>query len=67
MQKGNKSFNGVGPLMADRTEYLQKAEIASARAQLRLGAVDGIEIDKKSCTGLKCNPAGLNDSTKPRS
>lgn len=67
MQKGNKSFNGVGPLMADRTEYLQKAENASARTQLRLGAADGIEIDKKSCTGLKCNPTGPNDSTKPRS
>lgn len=67
MQKGNKSFNGVGLLMADRTEYLQKVEIASARAKLRLGAADGIERDKKSCTCLKCNPTGPNDSTKPRS
>lgn len=37
MQKGNKSFNGVGPLMADRTEYLQKAEIAVQEPSLDSG------------------------------
>lgn len=55
MQKGNKSENGVGPLMADRTEYLQKAEIASARAQLRLGVADGQER-KEIMHRLKMQP-----------